>query len=496
VNRDLWEDIAFQLDISNSLYEDAVERYQAVGAFLSRPDSELGPTDVSPQGSFALGTVTKPVSDDEEYDIDLIARTEHSKYQITQLMLKQKAGNEIRAYHHQYGFEAPVTESETCWTLEYADTATFKMDIVPAVPDSAIMMLQPGSSPIAITDTTSPTYRVLDPGWTQSNPSGFAAWFRSRMLLQLNERRSQLAIATGKSVDQVPEYQVKTSLQRVVQLLKRLRNTYFAEQDFVPSSMVLTTIAGLLYKNEPTVTSAFISIIQRLNSVFIWRNGKLWLANPVDPSENLIEGWTNDNLDKFLAWCGALQATLLPAIEGKTSSAEQRQTAARSFGDRIVEKACQGQKALPSGKDSGNAAVRQLNKLPEIFRVRHRKFPRGWSFRYDHNCVVSAHADLKNERIDLVSDGAPLPKKVDLHFEVMTDAPPPYRVYYQVVNTGKEARLANGLRGGITVKTDCAIETIPHKESTLYSGSHYIEFFILKGTRCIARSGPFIVNIS
>ena len=92
------------------------------------------------------------------------------------------------------------------------------------------------------------------------------------------------------------------------------------------------------------------------------------------------------------------------------------------------------------------------------------------------------------------SDGEPLPKRCSLTFQADTNIPRPLKVYWQVVNTGREAEAANGLRGGF----DEGLVTtgkLTKKESTLYTEAHSIECFIVKDGYLAARSGQFIVNI-
>jgi hypothetical protein len=62
-----------------------------------------------------------------------------------------------------------------------------------------------------------------------------------------------------------------------------------------------------------------------------------------------------------------------------------------------------------------------------------------------------------------------------------------FRVYWQVVNTGREAEDADCLRGGFS--PDAAVRGgLSHSESTLYRGQHSIECFIVKnGQTCRAQ---------
>ena len=64
--------IAKELEISKTEFDKAVQSYGAVGTYLDNniPEYDIR---VVPQGSFSLGTVIKPITDKDEYDIDLVA---------------------------------------------------------------------------------------------------------------------------------------------------------------------------------------------------------------------------------------------------------------------------------------------------------------------------------------------------------------------------------------------------------------------------------------
>ena len=66
----LLESIAEALDISDSHYQQAKQRYESIGKWLERDESKVAcySPEIYPQGSFALGTVTKPIFDTNEYD--------------------------------------------------------------------------------------------------------------------------------------------------------------------------------------------------------------------------------------------------------------------------------------------------------------------------------------------------------------------------------------------------------------------------------------------
>lgn len=80
-------------------------------------------------------------------------------------------------------------------------------------------------------------------------------------------------------------------------------------------------------------------------------------------------------------------------------------------------------------------------------------------------------------------------------FSATTNVPKPFSLYWQVVNTGLEAEQANQLRGQILPSRTVGVGGLTQKESTLYTGMHWIECFVVKDGICVARSGEFVVNI-
>jgi len=310
---DVLEEIAEALDIPPSKFEDAKERYESLGAWLDRDESILSAyrPAISPQGSFLLGTVTRPLTDSEEYDVDLVCLLNGSKMAFTQKSLKEAVGHEIALYVRAYNMAKPAEERRRCWTLHYADGTQFHMDTLPALPDAQryqAMLKRHGytdlandlalsGQAIAITDNTLPQYAHMTDDWPQSNPMGYAAWFRSRMRVQLTERKKAFAkreLVTA-SVDEIPDYKVRTPLQQSIQLLKRHRDCTFADDgEHKPISIIITTLAAHAYNEEPTISAALHSILTRMDRYIEDRGDVAWVANPVNPAENFADKWAEE----------------------------------------------------------------------------------------------------------------------------------------------------------------------------------------------------------
>ena len=278
----LLEAIAEALDIPESHYEQAVKCYKSIGTWLERDESIVArySPDIYPQGSFLIGTVTKPISGAEEYDIDLVSELSLQKTDVSQERLKYLVGHEIKSYARANNMNSRPEESRRCWTLNYADGAQFHADILPAIPDAELFkqfLESRGHSPsnwsdfaIAITDNTLPNYSLISPDWPNSNPKGYAAWFRHRMEIQFNAIRKSLAESIQRQVEDVPEYKVKTSLQRSIQILKRHRDIWFDKHQSVygkkakPISIIITTLAAHAYDNEIDLQQALLKIVTEM----------------------------------------------------------------------------------------------------------------------------------------------------------------------------------------------------------------------------------------
>ena len=110
--------LADELDVPPSKYEDAKERYEAVGEWLGDA-SALAPYSpvISPQGSFALGTAVRPLGDDD-YDVDAVCELQLTPQAVTQQELKEMVGNRLKHPKSRYRHmikppEGQPSETET-----------------------------------------------------------------------------------------------------------------------------------------------------------------------------------------------------------------------------------------------------------------------------------------------------------------------------------------------------------------------------------------------
>lgn len=498
------ERLAQSIDIPDTLYERAVDRYRSLGTWLERDASVVvahGPN-IYPQGSFCLGTVVRPLSDYEEYDVDLVCELDLAKTQVSQEQLKQLVGDEVKSYASGHGMKNPVREGRRCWTLDYSDEAQFHMDILPAIPDviafrSLLESLRlPGDytdGAIAITDTEGRDYTVISNYWPRSNPKGYAAWFRDRMRVQFDACRALLAESLRASVDDIPEYRVKTPLQQSIQILKRHRDMSFADdQDDKPISIIITTLAALSYNNEADLLEALMNIVMAMPQHIQTRNGRAWIPNPVNPLEDFADKWREhpQRETKLRNWLRQVRSDIDNALN-KGTIEDARSELAMRFGQRAITQAMTSLAQASSGPEQPTPLeARQRDR----FSVTWRQDP-PWPMMLTHSVRVSGRYKLNGTWRRFSSEPSPLPKYRDLLFAAESDILSDYVVYWQVVNTGEEARRAGQLRGEMMLARAAGVGGRNQKERTLYTGMHWIECFLVKDGVCRARSGEFVVNI-
>jgi len=303
----LLESMVKILELPDSAYEKAKNRYEDLGEWFGRDDSTLKDNDphIFPQGSFRLGTAIKPLSEDEEYDLDLGCKLKKGvrKESHTQYDLKTMIGKELDAYRIARRIKTPIEEKHRCWRLEYQDEMSFHMDIVPCIPlndiqrgylyesirsagiDSEIVE-QVSESSISITDDRDEKYDEISGDWNISNPEGYAQWFVFKM-----KRREGGILMERAQVDDVPDYRVKSPLQRVIQLLKRHRDNMFKDnEDIKPISIIITTLATRAYNGEKDIESALANIL--LNMGDFVNPTVPRVENPVNPAEDFADRWS------------------------------------------------------------------------------------------------------------------------------------------------------------------------------------------------------------
>lgn len=490
INKKL-EEIVEKISISDAKYEDARRSYEAVGTWLSDERSFLYnfKPHIYIQGSFALGTAIKPIIGDE-YDVDVVCLLQLTKKRVSQEQLKKLVGDRLKE-HNKY--KQILEEKRRCWTLNYADSSKFHLDILPAIPsflDILDMETYRSSvfyNEILITDKNKDNYCFISDNWQKSNPLDYAEWFKGKMYTRAEKQK---LYEIRNSVNDMPIYKRKTILQKVIQLLKYHRNQKYGNNEHKPISIIITTLATQAYSGEDNIFEAMQNIVQKMPMFIEKRNGEDWISNPVNMEENYADKWKEQPIKKeiFKNWLVSLNSIISDILKSDSDYSNILESAYGISFDSKVNYSTDSSSQMNSKYMSNplhshfNLPYREKLNIPEKLQF---KLPITATFKNPHTGKIYPYS----------SNEAALPKsgtiqfKVDVNENTLQNA----KVIFQVVNTGDEAKMAKDLRGGFVDLFDS--KTKIHTETTKYRGRHMIQAFLIRNGICIARSDEFIVNI-
>lgn len=329
---------------------------------------------------------------------------------------------------------ADLVKTKTrCVTLEYA--GDFHIDVVPCVRQLDIPYI---------------ANRLTDE-WEPTDPVGFTAWM---------EEHDQRA---------------KGLLVPAIRLCKYLRD----------------------YKGRPKIKSVILTIL---------------LAEMVDrraPEEFTDLPTTLVLLLESLGeWCSHFPST--PQLAEPTCGAELRlgDTNWEAFTNQITSLGRRAREALDESKESTSLA-RWISLFGKNFpspaldartsaiqlEADEQDLYLDFGIPTDITDAVSIEASVRKKegfRHGSIGPLLPLAKSRGIDFKIAaTTVQYPYDVYWKVKNRGEEAASNNGLRGEIRCDDNAHS---PHRyESTSYTGSHYVEVYIVKDGVCVARDRQDVV---
>lgn len=327
VTNQFLEKMVEKISISETMDDKARKSYKAVGDWLSDGLKTFNII-IMPQGSFNLGTVIKPISEKDDYDIDLVCLLEFGRG-LPDRDIKNLVGDRLKA--HETYKKMLDEEGKRCWTLQYDE---FHMDILPCVPKLYRFSKHDHMTEIHLTQKISENQYIPH----YSNPEGYLEWFESHMQdILLETKMDAMKIRSFASIEKVPTYSVKTPLQKVVQLLKRHRDIFFKNKSsLAPISILVTTLAAFSYNGERDLLSALTNVVEHFQEGITNINGNFIVENPAYKGENFAEKWNEDE-DKpkaFFDWVKQLKADI-ELLNKHNLLADYRQFS-RAFGDSPV----------------------------------------------------------------------------------------------------------------------------------------------------------------
>lgn len=287
----LLDQLCQQLDITQTQYKTARDRYEAVGSWLAdAPLRELNDAKIYPQGSIALGTVIKPIGSNE-FDVDLVCYLPSLAANSNVHQVKALIGSRLKEHG---AYREMLEEKQRCWRINYANE--FHLDITPSIDNPHCYR---GGE--LVPDKTLAQ-------WKPTNPQGYITKFEEYSALNPSFYLIEKSFAEARAeVVPIPEQSMtKPVLKRIVQLLKRHRDHMFIStnrSDIAPISVIITTLSGWAYAKCVTQQHAnafdFITAVVREMPTFIkseMRLGQRYfiIENETTSGENFADKWNKD----------------------------------------------------------------------------------------------------------------------------------------------------------------------------------------------------------
>ena len=254
-NEDFRKFLSEHVNVNDSRMERLRTSVRAVNNYLN--DNLKGYQKMEPQGSFALGTIIKPVKKNGEFDADI---------QIVMNLNKDwEPKDYINAIYNTLNenatYSGKLRRKTRCVTIDYA--GEFHLDVVPRV---------------TIQDQHYVCNRIknkLEP----TDGNGYRDWFNKQNRI------------TG------------SNLKRAVRMLKYLRDH---KGNFTAKSILLTTLAGNAIESwdegteaVSTVSNTLVTILTRIDE-YLQRNPLMpEIRNPVLPSETFNRHWDQARYKNF-----------------------------------------------------------------------------------------------------------------------------------------------------------------------------------------------------
>ena len=386
-------------------------------------------------GSYAKHTCIRPTKYDGKTDVDIVVVTNYtenddSKEVLDELykVLKEKYNN-VTKQSRSIGIEMEGTE----------------IDVVPMIEDKTSLMYKIGNK--------------KDGNWKKTNPKGHIEW-----CTRINKENNDKFV-------------------RIVKIFKWWRKNNCPDNIKYPKGITLEKIvADNLYDCNNTYEDIVFYTMKNIIKSFepyIKNDLKPTITDPGIPSDNLSDSYEFNDFKSFYNKMGMH----IKLIEESNFSNESWR---KILGTEFPKEEIKNDTLLDVLRDKYNS----------FFNVPHKEKPK-W-FEGSNVALVDVKVkcyDNYNNVINYLPDGnSLLDKNVNLDFTVVGAAAfaSNTKIFWQVVNTGEEARESNCLRGGFEQSN---IFTYGRHESTAYTGTHWVQAFVVNDGICVAKSKEILVKI-
>lgn len=384
---------------------------------------------VAKQGSFRHGTATRPVTEDDDFDLDLLFEIKPIPNSEPKDYLKV-----LHDFFHERDRYKDIVDRRgktRCVTLDYE--SDFHIDIVPCVEIGGKKMIANKND------------NIFEP----TDGDGYAEWFAAKNAI------------------------TKGNLAKAVQMMKYIRDH---KGTFTIKSVVLTTLLASQVSefDNPecysSVTASLKTLLARLDLYLQARSSIPDVNNPALLTEKFTQrNWAEENYKNFRTKFHDYSSRIIQAIDASDEDFSREMKDILGY-DFIIEKC---------------AIVFNRTHMSDGFPSEKEQFiedmvvgvaPTAYTINIDATIKADGWDGRKLSQV-----GTCLPTEGQLDFFI-TGIPThvdrsKHQLYWKVKNRGMQAQQLGELRGEITPDQG------QHRkiENTRYIGSHYIECYLVNG---------------
>jgi hypothetical protein len=438
-----------QVNLDQGRLDHLEARVDAIGGYLDG-HANFGAIlrDIRPSGSWAHRTIIRPVSKDHGFDADVLLVVDDQAGWLPQ----DYSENVYAALQDDADYRERAHRKTRCVRVEFQPD--FHIDLVPYIE-------RPAGN--VITNRTEPPNVG---SFEASEPEAFNEWLNARQ-----------QASGGQFI-------------KVVRLVKYLRDF---KGTFSAKSIILTTLLGeridlaadaVDNQSFSDLPSALVTLMTRL---------ALWLPeryprilDPAGTGDDFTARYAGSwNYDNFRARINSYADQMQAALE-EASPSDSISLWRSIFGDRFGEELV----AKMSERDSASLphpSEQFIDRPPYSFPLNLDRTRRVTITGRAEGVVVGGKTLRRGFReFNLARTGGRVPKGRKLRFTAETNVLPPYRLFWKVRNGGADAASHSDLRGDIT-------EATTKSETSKYSGSHFIECYVVKDGSVVARTKQEVV---
>ena len=382
-------------------------------------------------GSYAKHTSIRPTKEDNKRDVDIIVVTTHSQDDDSSKVLQELYDVLVASSTYR---SATIQHHSVGIEL-----SQLSIDVVPVIVD------KDDDSLYWIADSKDGT-------WTNSDPKGHRNW----------------STETNRNNN--------TNYKPLVKIFKWWRRKHCPGGVKYPKGITLEKlIADNLGDSSASTEDFLIETMQNIVSAY----KKAYVDAGINPyiddpsgkidSNDLLAGYTTDDFKGFIL-------KLDEHIKLLNDNGSESETWRTILGTEF-----------PKNQES-----KSLYNLLACKTASHRQ-KSAWPMARGSAVIVTLRVEgADGSYVAYESNGRPLSKHCSLHFKALTGVKAPYTVKWQITNTGDEATRAGCLRGDFY---DSNEGVNGREESTLYTGTHAVQCFVIKRGICVARSKDFVINV-